>query len=97
MPSKSIGDFYVNRFVLVLLNFPNVIKLLSKSFFYCKLINIFVKLIIQKPTTMKNVLMAMLVVSFATFAQNNKPQLEAVGDMVKVTYLHDNGQVQQGF
>jgi hypothetical protein len=46
---------------------------------------------------MKNVLMAMLVVSFATFAQNNKPQLEAVGDMVKVTYLHDNGQVQQGF
>jgi antitoxin component YwqK of YwqJK toxin-antitoxin module len=45
---------------------------------------------------MKNVLMmAMLVVSFATFAQNNKPQLEAVGDMVKVTYLHDNGQVQQ--
>jgi hypothetical protein len=29
------------------------------------------------------------------FAQNNKPKLEAVGDLVKATSFHDNGKVQQ--
>jgi antitoxin component YwqK of YwqJK toxin-antitoxin module len=29
------------------------------------------------------------------FAQEPKPQLEAVGNKVKVTYFHENGKVQQ--
>jgi hypothetical protein len=39
-------------------------------------------------------MMAMLVVSFA-HSLKKQTAIEAVGDMVKVTYLHDNGQVQQ--
>jgi antitoxin component YwqK of YwqJK toxin-antitoxin module len=31
------------------------------------------------------------------FAQNNKPKLEAVGDLVKATSFHDNGKVQVVF
>jgi antitoxin component YwqK of YwqJK toxin-antitoxin module len=43
----------------------------------------------------KYIMIATVLLSGMVFAQNNKPKLEAVGDMVKVTYLHDNGQVQQ--
>jgi antitoxin component YwqK of YwqJK toxin-antitoxin module len=43
----------------------------------------------------KYIMIATVLLSGIVFAQNNKPKLEAVGDMVKVTYLHDNGQVQQ--
>jgi antitoxin component YwqK of YwqJK toxin-antitoxin module len=43
----------------------------------------------------KYILITAVLLSGMVFAQNNKPTLEAVGDMVKVTYLHDNGQVQQ--
>jgi hypothetical protein len=31
------------------------------------------------------------------FAQNNKPKLEAVGDLVKATSFHDNGRYNVGF
>jgi antitoxin component YwqK of YwqJK toxin-antitoxin module len=45
---------------------------------------------------MKNMMiMAMLVVSFATFAQNNKPKLTEENGMVKATYFFDNGTIQQ--
>jgi len=38
---------------------------------------------------------AMLVVSGALFAQDNKAKHEVVDQMVKSTFYHDNGQVQQ--
>ncbi|RZJ73368.1 membrane-binding protein [Flavobacterium sp.] len=40
---------------------------------------------------------AMLVSAFVS-AQEKEPKLEAVGQMVKATYFHDNGQIaQQGY
>lgn len=43
----------------------------------------------------KYIMIASVLLSGMIFAQNKQPKLEAVGNMVKVTYLHDNGQIQQ--
>ncbi|MGO4819863.1 MULTISPECIES: toxin-antitoxin system YwqK family antitoxin [unclassified Flavobacterium] len=43
----------------------------------------------------KYIMIAAVLISGMVFAQNNKPKLEAVGNMVKVTYHHENGQIQQ--
>ena len=43
----------------------------------------------------KYIMIAAVLISSVVMAQNKQPKLEAVGEMVKVTYLHDNGQVQQ--
>ena len=43
----------------------------------------------------KYVLMATLLVSVLTFAQEVSPKLEEVDGMVKATYFHDNGTIQQ--
>ena len=43
----------------------------------------------------KFVMMAALLVSCLTFAQNKTPELEEVNGMVKATYYHENGKVQQ--
>jgi len=43
----------------------------------------------------KYIMIAAVLISGVVLAQNKQPNLEAVGDMVKVTYHHDNGQVQQ--
>jgi len=42
----------------------------------------------------KYILMAAILVSGMISAQNN-PKLEAFGQMVKATYYHENGQIQQ--
>ena len=45
---------------------------------------------------MKNIaIIAMLLVSTLTFAQNKTPKLEEVNGLVKATYYFDNGQIQQ--
>jgi hypothetical protein len=44
----------------------------------------------------KYIAIATLLLSGMIFAQNNKPKLEAVGDLVKATSFH-NGKVQVGF
>lgn len=48
---------------------------------------------------MKNYFIAAaMLVSAMVSAQEKEPKLEAVGEMVKATYYHDNGQIaQQGF
>lgn len=43
----------------------------------------------------KIMLIAVLVVSSVTFAQKNEPKLEEVNGMVKATYYHENGKIQQ--
>tara|TARA_R110000868_G_scaffold147118_3_gene368315 strand:- start:12210 stop:12557 length:348 start_codon:yes stop_codon:yes gene_type:complete len=43
----------------------------------------------------KYIMIAAVLISGMIFAQNKEPKLEAVGNMVKVTYHHENGQVQQ--
>lgn len=45
---------------------------------------------------MKKIMMiVVLVVSSVTFAQNREPKLEEVNGLVKATYYHENGKVQQ--
>jgi antitoxin component YwqK of YwqJK toxin-antitoxin module len=45
---------------------------------------------------MKKIMMiAVLVVSSVTFAQNREPKLEEVDGMIKVTLFHENGGIQQ--
>ena len=45
---------------------------------------------------MKKIMMiAVLVVSSVTFAQNREPKLEEVNGLVKATYYHENGEIQQ--
>jgi len=45
---------------------------------------------------MKKIMMiAVLVVSSVTFAQNSEPKLEEVNGIVKATYYHENGKIQQ--
>jgi len=45
---------------------------------------------------MKKIMMiAVLVVSSVTFAQNREPKLEEVNGIVKATYYHENGKIQQ--
>lgn len=43
----------------------------------------------------KYIIIAAILFSGILFAQNTKPQLEAVGNQVKVTYHYENGKVQQ--
>ncbi|MFB0910310.1 MAG: membrane-binding protein [Flavobacterium sp.] len=43
----------------------------------------------------KYIVIATVLLSGIIFAQNNKPKLEAVGDLVKATSFHDNGKIQQ--
>ena len=46
----------------------------------------------------KYIMITLLLVSGMLFSQNLKPKLEAVNNMVKATYFHDNGQImQEGF
>ena len=40
-------------------------------------------------------MIAVLVVSSVTFAQNSEPKLEEVNGIVKATYYHENGKIQQ--
>ncbi len=43
----------------------------------------------------KYVIIAVLLVSGLTFAQNKAPKLENVNGLVKATYYYENGQVEQ--
>ena len=43
----------------------------------------------------KFVIILVLVFSAPLFAQENKPSFEDLGDMVKATYYHENGEVAQ--
>lgn len=43
----------------------------------------------------KYVIIAVLLVSGLTFAQNKAPKLENVNGLVKATYFYDNGQIEQ--
>jgi antitoxin component YwqK of YwqJK toxin-antitoxin module len=63
------------------LNVNNILYLLEKQLKSC----------IMK----KYIVIATVLLSGMIFAQNNKPKLEAVGDLVKATSFHDNGKVQQ--
>lgn len=46
----------------------------------------------------KYLIAAAVLVSAFVSAQEKEPKLEAVGELVKATYFHDNGQIaQQGF
>ena len=43
----------------------------------------------------KLMMIAVLVLSSVTFAQNREPKLEEVDGAVKATYYHENGKIQQ--
>ena len=43
----------------------------------------------------KYIMIAAVLISSVVMAQNIQPKLEAIGNLVKATYLYDNGQVQQ--
>ena len=43
----------------------------------------------------KIMILGALVISALTFAQDVKPKLEQEGQLVKATYYHENGQMQQ--
>lgn len=46
----------------------------------------------------KYIVIVAVLFSGIIFANNEKPKLEAVGSLVKVTYLHENGKIrQEGF
>ena len=46
----------------------------------------------------KYIMITAVLISGMIFAQKKKPKLETVGNMVKATYHHENGQIkQQGF
>ncbi|GIZ09304.1 toxin-antitoxin system YwqK family antitoxin [Flavobacterium sp. UMI-01] len=46
----------------------------------------------------KYIIITLILVSGMVFSQNIQPKLEAVNNMVKATYYHENGQVmQEGF
>lgn len=57
------------------------------------------KVILKKIYSMKRILiMAVLALSFSANAQEVEPKFEKVGEKVKATYFHANGEVsQQGF
>ncbi|GGD88041.1 hypothetical protein GCM10011412_27330 [Maribacter cobaltidurans] len=57
------------------------------------------KIIIKNIYPMKRILiMAVLALSFSAHAQQVEPKFEKVGDKVKATYFHANGEIsQQGF
>ena len=72
-------------------------KLLSKCFFIVILFIYLNSIINSNPRIMKKILY-IVVFTFSTigFAQNSiEPQIEAQGNLVKATYFHDNGKVQQ--
>ncbi|NJB36555.1 MULTISPECIES: toxin-antitoxin system YwqK family antitoxin [Flavobacteriaceae] len=41
------------------------------------------------------IILAVMMISAVTFAQETKPKFEKEGKMVKATYFHDNGEVAQ--
>ncbi len=43
----------------------------------------------------KYMIIAAVLISSTLFAQNQSPKLEVVNNMVKATYYHENGKVQQ--
>ncbi|MBC5840692.1 MAG: membrane-binding protein [Flavobacteriaceae bacterium] len=43
----------------------------------------------------KYIMIAAVLFTGILFAQNTKPQLEVVGNQVKATFHHENGQIQQ--
>lgn len=43
----------------------------------------------------KYIIIAAVLISGMIFAQDAKPKLEAVGNLVKATYFHENGNIQQ--
>ncbi|MEZ7499639.1 membrane-binding protein [Flavobacterium sp. Arc3] len=43
----------------------------------------------------KYIIVAAVLISGMIFAQDAKPKLEAVGNLVKATYFHENGNIQQ--
>ncbi|CAM2829840.1 toxin-antitoxin system YwqK family antitoxin [Flavobacterium frigoris] len=43
----------------------------------------------------KYIILGTVLISGMIFAQNTKPQLEAVGNLVKATYHYEDGKVQQ--
>ncbi|WP_016990223.1 toxin-antitoxin system YwqK family antitoxin [Flavobacterium sp. ACAM 123] len=43
----------------------------------------------------KYIIIATVLISGVIFAQNKTPKLEAIGNMVKATFHHENGKVQQ--
>ena len=48
------------------------------------------------PSNMKKyIILSSFLFSAVSFAQESKPQLEAVGELVKTTYYFENGKIQQ--
>jgi antitoxin component YwqK of YwqJK toxin-antitoxin module len=43
----------------------------------------------------KYIILSAILFSALTFAQENNPKLEAVGELVKTTYYFENGKIQQ--
>lgn len=43
----------------------------------------------------KDIILSAILFSSVSFAQESKPQLEAVGELVKATYYFENGKIQQ--
>jgi hypothetical protein len=76
-----------------MLSFSNVIKLLLNCVLNVN--NILLEKQLNSCIMKKYIAIATLLLSGMIFAQNNKPKLEAVGDLVKATSFHDNGKVQQ--
>jgi uncharacterized protein YxeA len=72
-------------------------KLLSKCFFIVILFISLNSIINSNPRIMKKILyIVVFALSTVGFAQNSiEPQIEAQGGLVKATYFHDNGKVQQ--
>ncbi len=40
-------------------------------------------------------IMGMMLLSVAVFSQNARPKLEVFGRLIKATYFHENGKIQQ--
>jgi hypothetical protein len=78
----------------------NVTKLLPNYVFNVKLFIYLVNEPLKLYKMKKYIVIGAMLISGMIFAQNTalKPKLEAVGNLVKATYVYDNGQVkQEGF
>lgn len=73
----------------------NVIKLLLNCVLNVNNILYLLEKQLKKYIMKKYIVIAAILISGMIFAQNTKPKLEAVGKLVKATYFHDNGKVQQ--
>ncbi len=80
-----------------MLNFAQCYQIVKQKFFYCKIYSIFVfELLINTPSIMKKIaLLLVIMFSITSFGKSIEPKLEIVGNLVKATYYHDNGAVQQ--